>query len=39
VRSLPANALKSKTAESVKGGSVSFPYGRIKWTYTKQKAD
>jgi type VI protein secretion system component Hcp len=41
MRDLPAKTLNAKTAKGVKGGNhsenVSLPYGKIEWTYTKQK--
>lgn len=36
LKNLPAKTVKAKTAKGVKGG---LSYGKIAWTYTKQKAD
>lgn len=37
MRDLPEKTLNAKSARGVKGGDI--PYGKIEWTYTKQKAD
>jgi type VI protein secretion system component Hcp len=39
LKNLPAKTVKAKTAKNVKGGEVSLSYGKIAWTYTRQKPD